>query len=141
MKEIKTLDELKTLKRKNQVKFLIAVITTAVVMTVTFIVAMMVGNYHATVSEVFNALLGKGSKGVVYMIRDVRLPRILSAAFVGAALSISGLTMQSLFKNPMASPSILGISSGAAFGASIAISFGVGQAIFGSYATSAMACI
>ncbi len=141
LKEIKTLDELKTLKRKNQVKFLIAVITTAVVMTVTFIVAMMVGNYHATVSEVFNALLGKGSKGVVYMIRDVRLPRILSAAFVGAALSISGLTMQSLFKNPMASPSILGISSGAAFGASIAISFGVGQAIFGSYATSAMACI
>ena len=49
--------------------------------------------------------------------------------------------MQSLFKNPMASPSILGVSSGAALGASLAISFGIGSFIFGQYATSAMACI
>ena len=110
-------------------------------MIVTFISSMMVGNYHATVGEIFDAILGKGTAGVVFMIRDVRLPRITSAAFVGAALAISGLTMQSLFKNPMASPSILGISSGAAFGASIAISFGIGTVIFGAYATSAMACI
>ncbi len=102
---------------------------------------MAVGNYHVSLPNVFWAIIGKGDSGAVSVIQDTRLPRVLSAAVVGAALSIAGLAMQSLFKNPMASPSVLGISSGASFGASIAISFGVGEALFGNYATPMMAFV
>lgn len=61
------------------------------------------------------------SSNIIYTIR---LPRILLAALVGAALSISGVTMQGLFRNPLAEPYILGISSGAAVGASISFIVG-----------------
>ncbi len=54
------------------------------------------------------------------IIMDIRLPRVLLAAFVGAALSTAGCAMQGLLKNPMADPYIIGISSGAAVGASLA---------------------
>jgi iron complex transport system permease protein len=52
---------------------------------------------------------------------SVRLPRIIMAVMVGAALSVSGAVFQGLFRNPLVSPSILGVSSGASFGATLAI--------------------
>lgn len=55
------------------------------------------------------------------VIMNIRLPRILAALFVGAALSVAGCSYQSLFRNPMVSPDILGASSGAGFGAALAI--------------------
>jgi len=55
------------------------------------------------------------------IILDVRLPRVLLTFFVGAALSVSGGALQSVFRNPLVSPYILGLSSGAAFGAAFAI--------------------
>ena len=54
------------------------------------------------------------------IIMDIRLPRVLLGALVGAALSAAGCAMQGLLKNPMADPYIIGISSGAAVGASLA---------------------
>ena len=141
MDKIESYDELKALQSKNKKKAAIAITSTIVLFIVFFFACMGVGNYGASVMDMINALLGRGDEATKYIIREVRLPRVVAAAVVGAALSIAGLTMQSLFKNPMASPSVLGISSGAAFGASIAISFGIGQAIFGSYATSIMACL
>ncbi len=55
------------------------------------------------------------------VLMDVRLPRILLAVLVGGALSVSGVSYQTLFKNPMASPGILGVSAGAGFGAALAM--------------------
>lgn len=141
MADIQTIDELKVLQSKNRRKAAIAIFSTIALFVAFFFLCMGVGNYDVSVLDTLNALIGKGDEGTVYIIREVRLPRVIAAALVGAALSIAGLTMQSLFKNPMASPSILGISSGAAFGASIAISFGIGTVIFGRYATSIMACL
>ena len=54
-----------------------------------------------------------------------RLPRLISAVFVGAALSVAGLTYQDIFSNRMASPDILGVSAGAGVGASISIYYGI----------------
>jgi iron complex transport system permease protein len=56
---------------------------------------------------------------------QVRLPRVLTGASVGAALALSGAVLQGLFRNPLASPSVLGVSSGASLGAVIAIFFGL----------------
>lgn len=55
------------------------------------------------------------------IIKNIRLPRILLSCLVGASLSAAGVTYQSIFKNPMAAPDLLGASAGSAFGASIAI--------------------
>ena len=60
-----------------------------------------------------------------YIILQVRLPRVLLAALVGAGLSAAGGVFQGIFQNPLADPHILGVSSGAALGATIAILFGV----------------
>ena len=69
---------------------------------------------------------GEGDEIASVLIFQIRLPRILLAALVGAALAIAGACFQGLFRNPLADPFIIGASSGAALGASIALSFGGG---------------
>lgn len=75
------------------------------------------------------------------IIWSVRLPRVLLAVIVGAGLSISGASFQGLLKNPMADPYILGISSGAALGAAIAIIMKLEAAFMGFSGISIMAFI
>jgi iron complex transport system permease protein len=69
----------------------------------------------------------------------IRLPRVLASALVGAALAVSGLMFQGLFRNPMADPYIIGASGGAALGASIGIVFFAQISIFGFSATAMLA--
>ncbi len=63
----------------------------------------------------------------------VRLPRILLAILVGAALATAGVIYQALFKNPMADPYIIGVSAGAALGATVGIMLKIGQSVLGIY--------
>ena len=65
------------------------------------------------------------------VVLNVRLPRILAAAFVGVALACSGVVLQGLLRNPMADPYVLGISAGASLGASLALAFGFGMSFLG----------
>jgi iron complex transport system permease protein len=72
------------------------------------------------------AALALGSTGFdVEMIRTLRAPRVAAAAGVGALLALSGLAMQSLLRNPLADPYVLGTSGGAAVGALLALMFGI----------------
>ena len=71
--------------------------------------------------------LGGGSSTAAIIIQEIRLPRLLLAAFVGAGLAASGAALQGLIRNPLADPGVTGISSSAALGAVIAIYFGVGS--------------
>ena len=59
--------------------------------------------------------------GLHTIIADIRLPRTLLAWLVGAGLAISGAAMQGLFRNPLADPSIIGVTSGASLGASVTV--------------------
>ncbi|MBB1272225.1 iron ABC transporter permease [Psychromonas sp. SR45-3] len=82
-----------------------------------------------TVIEILNAQLANNlpehiMKWQQSIIVDVRLPRVIIAMFAGASLALCGLIMQGMFRNPLASPSVLGVSSGASLGAVIAIYFG-----------------
>ncbi len=74
-------------------------------------------------SNIFGApdLASSVEPSIPYVVMDVRLPRILTAALVGAGLALSGVIYQGILLNPLADPYTLGISSGAAFGASIAL--------------------
>lgn len=70
---------------------------------------------------VLDGLLGRGDAGTVAIVRELRLPRVLLAALCGAALALSGAASQALFRNVLAEPYLLGISSGAAVGAVLAV--------------------
>lgn len=74
------------------------------------------------------SLVNTGDYPTTYItiINDIRMPRVILAALVGAALAAVGTTLQGLFKNPMADPYIIGVSSGAALGAAVAIVLGAG---------------
>jgi len=69
--------------------------------------------------DAFWALFGIGSNTDVIIVQKMNLPRVIMGCFVGAGLGIAGAVMQAVFRNPMASPYILGLSSGAALGAAI----------------------
>lgn len=79
------------------------------------------------------------SKAQELIILQVRLPRVLIASAVGGALALSGAVMQGLFKNPMADPGIIGVTSGGALGAVIAIYFGWAAGYFYALPASAFA--
>ncbi len=69
----------------------------------------------------------------------LRLPRVVLAAMVGAALAASGATLQSLMRNPLADPFVLGVSGGAAFGATVALALGLSASVLGFSAPSLFA--
>lgn len=76
------------------------------------------------------------------VIVQLRLPRVLSAVVVGVALSIAGVAFQCLFRNPMADPYVLGVASGAGFGAALAMILRLGFSVFGAvYAIPLMASV
>ena len=80
-----------------------------------------VGSSHMTIAECFAALLKRGSAAQVRILWNIRIPRVLAAIVAGAGLSAAGLVMQTNLNNPMASPSTLGVSNAAVFGANLSI--------------------
>lgn len=89
------------------------------------LVAAMVGPYRLAPSEVLSALVGQGPEAAQTVLFRIRLPRILAAVLVGAALAASGAAYQGVFRNPLVSPDILGVSTGAGLGAVVGILLGL----------------
>ena len=80
------------------------------------------GSVHLPLGEVWAALRGNSANPqALVIVRELRLPRVLLAALVGAALAVSGTALQALLRNPLADPYVLGISSGAALGEILAL--------------------
>ena len=85
------------------------------------VLCLFVGSSHTAFSECFAALFGKGSPATVRIMQNIRVPRVLAALIAGAGLSVAGLIMQTTLNNAMASPSTLGVSNAAVFGANLSI--------------------
>ncbi|MGD9827381.1 MAG: FecCD family ABC transporter permease [Hyphomicrobiaceae bacterium] len=90
------------------------------------VVAIGIGKFPIATTDIltafWNALTGHGSKGPIETVLfSVRLPRVLAAVLVGAALAAAGAAYQGLFRNPLVSPDILGVSTGAGLGAVLGI--------------------
>ncbi|WP_404328460.1 FecCD family ABC transporter permease [Mesobacillus maritimus] len=121
--------------------FLLWALIVGLLATMTF--AVMVGSVNITPSLIWEVLFLKlgilsetaASKAQTVIIWEIRLPRVVLAAMVGAALSISGAAIQALVKNSIADPYILGVSSGASVGATSVILLGA-FSTFGVYALS-----
>ena len=76
-------------------------------------------------SPIFETNTDQINQGISYIIFNIRIPRTLFAALAGAGLSVCGLAFQSIFRNPLSDPYILGVSSGASLGATLAIVLGM----------------
>jgi iron complex transport system permease protein len=105
--------------------------TLIILVVAVFFASFAIGRYPIPPATVFSILSGHlfapapdWSPETETVVLAIRLPRILAALLVGAALSVAGAAYQGLFRNPMVSPGILGVSAGASFGAALAILFG-----------------
>ena len=137
---------------KKYVQWNLILIGLLIVLFFTIVVAITIGSVgpigsgnpeRIPMQAVWDILIGKSRLWPVSyktIIMDIRLPRILLAALVGCALAVSGVVMQSIFRNPMADPFIIGLSSGAAVGASISILMGLSISI-GIYSTPFLAFV
>lgn len=88
-----------------------------------FLINISLGSVSIPIKEVFNSLTGQSASKETweYIIINYRLPKAIAAILVGMGLSISGLLMQTLFRNPLAGPYVLGLSSGASLGVATVI--------------------
>lgn len=118
------------MKKRNTILFI--VLSVAVVML--FLLDVGTGSVGIPLGDVWRALLGRDvDPTTIKIVRDIRLVKALVAIATGVALSVSGLLMQTLFRNPLAGPYVLGISSGASLGVAIFI---LGAPILGLAASS-----
>ena len=99
-----------------------------------FMLSFVLGRYDVPLGQVGRILLSRviplettWTAGMQAVVLNIRLPRIVLAMLVGACLALAGAAYQSVFNNPMAAPDILGASSGACFGAALAILLGLGK--------------
>ena len=97
-----------------------------------------VGSINIPFSELIRTLIGKGDSLSQTAIINIRLPRVVAAILVGAALASAGAVMQCVLRNPLASASTLGVSQGAAFGAAVGIVVFGGGVVNSTTATSAI---
>jgi len=78
------------------------------------------GSIHISLSEMIATFTGNGQDGInSEILLNFRLPKAITAVLAGASLSVAGLMMQTLFRNPLADPYILGVSSGASLGVAL----------------------
>lgn len=93
-----------------------------------FILSISLGSVYIPFGDIMDVLMGnaKQESAHYHIIFSYRLPKALTVVFAGAALGFSGLQMQTLFRNPLAGPFVLGISSGASLGVALLVLLGIG---------------
>ena len=109
--------ELQKKTKRNAV--IIAIMAVGVILL--GIACLFAGSSNMSFSDALAALMGKGTAANVRIIWKIRVPRVLAAIIAGAGLSVAGLIMQTTLNNAMASPSTLGVSNAAVFGANLSI--------------------
>jgi iron complex transport system permease protein len=116
----------------NSYKIPFAVLTALLLLFV--LVNLSLGSVSIPVRDIFKSAFGYSidNESWQYIVRNYRMPKAITAILVGSGLGISGLLMQTLFRNPLAGPFVLGISSGASLGVAVAI---MGASIFGGVFT------
>lgn len=115
------MNRIQELQKKNR-RNTAVILTMAVAVVALGMGCLFVGSSsNLTFRDAMNAFAGKGTPSQTRIIWNIRVPRVLAAVIAGAGLSISGLVMQTTLNNAMASPSTLGVSNAAVFGANLSI--------------------
>ncbi|MDG5492104.1 iron ABC transporter permease [Psychroserpens sp. SPM9] len=102
----------------------------AIILLLCFLMNISLGSVSIPLKSIFNSIIGTSdNESWQYIVQNYRLPKAFTAILVGSGLGISGLLMQTLFRNPLAGPFVLGISSGASLGVALVI---LGSGLFGA---------
>ena len=140
------------LRKKNRKNNMVIAVMVLAVLVLAF-GCLFAGSSRMSFRDCLEALMGTGTAANARILWNIRVPRVLAAVIAGAGLAVSGLVMQTVLNNPMASPSTLGVSNAAVFGANLSIiAFAGGFLSTGNnlsnltvganpYATSAMAFV
>lgn len=116
------------MRQKRSVRYAIGYIILAILLCVLLIWNLNAGSVNLSVQEVLDILAGYTNENTA-IIWEIRLPRLLSVAILGGALSVSGFLLQTYFANPIAGPFVLGISSGAKMVVALVMIFFLGKGI------------
>ena len=114
------MNHIKELEKRNQ-RNAIVIIAMLVAVVVVSIACLFVGSSNMSFHDALDAMLGGGNDAQSRIIWKIRIPRVLAAIIAGSGLSVAGLVMQTTLNNAMASPSTLGVSNAAVFGANLSI--------------------
>ena len=114
------MDQIKELEKRKRHNTVVIFAMLAAVIAVS-IACLFVGSSNLSLTDALDALLGGGTGAHSRIIWKIRVPRVLAAVIAGAGLSVAGLVMQTTLNNGMASPSTLGVSNAAVFGANLSI--------------------
>jgi iron complex transport system permease protein len=107
-------------------------ITLSLLVPLFFLLDLFIGSYYISIPVILKSIFNPSSTEpqILTIIMDFRIPKAVTAVLAGAALSVAGLQMQTVFRNPLAGPDILGVSSGASLGVALLV-LGAGS-LFGS---------
>ena len=105
----------------RQARSVLVITIVGIALFATFCVSLSLGDYKIPVIDVVKTLFGQGDKATEFIVNQLRLPRALTGILVGAALGLSGAIFQSIARNPLASPDIIGVTYGASAFAVFAI--------------------
>jgi iron complex transport system permease protein len=109
---------------RKQYSLIYNIIILLILLIISIFISLSIGEINFTIGEIINTLQTK--TGIEYtIIHNIRIPRILLGLSIGGALSLSGVILQGIYRNPLVEPYTLGISGGAALGVSIAIVLGL----------------
>ena len=117
----------------KKTSFLLLMTLLVVFVVLVALLSLCTGVYHLSISEVVNAIVSyvkngfSASSTAEMVVMNIRMPRIISAIFVGASLATAGAVYQSVFHNPLVSPDLLGVSSGSCIGVALSILLGLGS--------------
>ena len=93
------------------------ILTTVFVLCFTILISLRIGSIDVSFKELIDGMFFSKQSNNFLIIRDLRMPRVLSAVLIGGNLAVAGALLQTTMKNPLADPGIIGISSGASLGA------------------------
>jgi iron complex transport system permease protein len=121
------MNKVKVSKKENHDRMYLQYLVASVLLGAAFIISIAVGRYPISVSDIIDIIIGKDIEPMTKSIFfTLRIPRTIMVLIAGIGLSMAGSVYQTIFKNPLATPDIIGVSSGANLGAAIAISFFAG---------------
>lgn len=113
-----------------QTRLIILYALLSALVIILFLTDLMIGAVNIPLADVLAALTGGDcTQATAKIILDIRLIKALVALLAGIALSVSGLQMQTLFRNPLAGPYVLGVSSGASLGVALVVLAGIGSSV------------
>ncbi|WP_043253870.1 FecCD family ABC transporter permease [Streptomyces sp. Tu6071] len=116
-----TLRALRGVRRRALPRLLVVTAALTALLLALSCLALSTGDFTVPLGQVSRALAGRGDAASEFVVQHVRLPRVATALAAGAAFGMSGAVFQSLVRNPLASPDVIGITSGASTGAVLAI--------------------